>query len=112
MTFRDDRQRAVVCRTLLAQAGLAELWDERGPNVGAQRRLQHNGIRLPRDSTTLLLTCWAIWDGTGIAAVSDLLSLARAPLSAIGELLEAMSRGPGDVDAWLARWDPGRALVA
>lgn len=112
MAFRNDRQRAVVCRTLLAQAGLAELWDERGPNVGAQRRLQHTGIRLPRESTTLLLTCWAIWDGTGLAAVSDLLDLGRASLSAVGELLEAMSGGPGEVDAWLERWGGDRALVA
>ncbi len=107
MHFRDARQRAAVCRTLLAQAGLQELWDERGPNWNAQRRIQREFRRLPRDAATLVLTCWAVWDGTGLAAVSDLFSLTGRNLAAVGELLNALAQGPPAVDAWVERWGSG-----
>ncbi len=102
MVFRNDRQRSAVCRALLARVGMRELWGPAGPDLAAQRRTRLDA--LPRESAVLVLTCWALWDGTGIAAVTDLFSLSGANLRAVGELLHDGALGPQGIDAWLERW--------
>ena len=104
MIFRNDRQRSEVCRALLARVGMRELWGPAGPDLAAQQRLQLESPGLPRESTVLMLTCWALWDGTAIAAASDLFSLTGNNARAVGELLHEVARGPLGIDDWLERW--------
>lgn len=104
MHFRNVRQRAAVCRTLLSLEGLAELWGDKGPRLGAQRTLLPDLPGRTRDARVLLLVAWAVWDGTAIGAVADLFRLGDRNLVAVGQLLQAMARGPDEIDGWVDGW--------
>jgi hypothetical protein len=106
--FRDVRQRARVCRALLARVHLEDLWSEYGPSVEGLG-LRHDGSgRLAPDASLLLGTAWALWNGTRSLTLADLLDLDGEHLCVVGELLAAMSRGPHEVDGWLAQWADSR----
>lgn len=107
--FRDRRQKIAVCRTLLARSGLERFWSSDGPVLGEELDLRRALATLPSDALKLLLVCWALWDETGILAVSDLLHLEAAELAAVGELLRSIAQGPDEIDGWLARWAPAEA---
>ena len=89
-----------------------DLWGPRGPDLVAQRRAQQLFAGLDHESSVLVLVCWALWDGTGIAAVADLLSLTGANLCALGELLQHGADGPPGIDAWLTRWSHTASVAA
>lgn len=105
--FRDVRQRARVCRALLARVHLENLWSEDGPSP--EGLAFRNGAReLSQDSRLLLMTAWALWNRTQSLTLADLLDLDGEHLCVIGELLAALTRSPLEIDGWLAQWARSR----
>lgn len=106
--FRDVRQRARVCQALLARVHLEALWSEDGPSHDGLA-LRGNGAReLARDAQLLLMTAWALWNKTQSLTLADLLDLEGEHLCVVAELIAALSRGPHEVDGWLAQWARSR----
>ncbi len=101
--FRDRRQRAQVCRTLLARIGLADAWTNEGPAIESPADLRRALDRVPPGALTLLLLCWAVWDETAILAFSDVFRLEEEQLGVVGDLLCSVSQGPEAIDRWIAR---------
>ena len=97
--FRDESQKAAICRTLLARAGIEHLWTLEGPARTVDP--SSDVLRSHPDGLRLYLLCWALWDETGILAFSDLFQLEAGTLRAVGELLQALARCPAAIDAWL-----------
>ena len=98
--FRNDGQRARVCRAILAPVGLEDLWSGDGPrpeSLGYRRGDDEQG----REMRLLLMIAWAIWTRSQALSLADLLDLEDERLRLVGELLGALSRGPEGVDAWL-----------
>jgi hypothetical protein len=105
--FRDIRQRARVCRALLARVHLEDLWSEDGPSSDGLA-LRNRSAVLSRDAHLLLLTAWALWNGTQRVTLADLLELDGEHLCVVGELLAALTRSPHEIDGWLAQWARSR----
>jgi hypothetical protein len=87
---------------------MEHLWSEDGPSVeGVAQR--HNGSgELAPDASRLLGTAWALWNGTQSLTLADLLELDGEHLCVVGELLAALSRGPHEIEGWLAQWADSR----
>ncbi|HTF34978.1 MAG TPA: hypothetical protein VK714_14945 [Myxococcota bacterium] len=101
--FRDRRQRAQVCRALLARIGLADVWTNDGPAIQSPADLRRALDRVQPGALSLLLLCWAVWDETGILAFSDVFRLDEEELGLVGDLLSSVSQGPEEIDRWIAR---------
>jgi len=101
--FRDRRQRARVCRALLARIGLADAWTNDGPAIQSPADLRRALDRGRPGALTLLLLCWAVWDETATLAFSDVFRLDPDQLGVIGDLLSSVSRGPEEIDRWITR---------
>lgn len=101
--FRDRRQKAQVCRALLARIGLADAWTNDGPAIESPADLRRALDRVEPGALTLLLLCWAVWDETGILAFSDVFRLDEEQLGVIGDLLSSVSQGPEEIDRWIMR---------
>ncbi|HKE11538.1 MAG TPA: hypothetical protein VKE73_08205 [Myxococcota bacterium] len=101
--FRDRRQRARVCRALLTRIGLADVWTNDGPAIQSPADLRRALERGRPGALTLLLLCWAVWDEQATLAFSDVFRLDADQLGVIGDLLSSVSRGPEEIDRWIAR---------
>ena len=100
--FRNDEQRAVVCLALLDRIGLQRLWTLRGPTEEAQRLLAENGGALSGGERVMLLVAWALWNGSGMLTLAELLQeMDGEHLAAVGTLLSSLSFGADGVDDWL-----------
>ena len=100
--FRDGPQRANTCRRLLDLVDASDRWTPNGPTPEARVA---PAAECGPDAQRLLAACWAIWEGSSTLALNELLLLEPRRLEAVGELLAAMARGSGAIDAWLARWE-------
>jgi hypothetical protein len=101
--FRDDDQRQRACRTLLAEAGLADLWTAAGPTDAAQALLASGASDLPRGERVVLLAAWALWT-TGrppALPLGDLVGVSEA--EPLANLIIASLYGPDAIDVWLTR---------
>lgn len=98
----DERQRARVCRALLALVGASERWTPGGPAPAARVSPPGNG---DPDAHRILAACWALWEGCSTLSLAEFLQLSPPRLEAAGELLAAVARGPASVDDWLARYE-------
>jgi hypothetical protein len=99
--FRSDRQRAAVCKRILATVGLGELWGDEGPKSTAWRPLV-SGAALPPYETLFLLAAWHVWvdeDLRALEAPFDLLDPRLANgMRALDTVLRA---GPTEIEDWL-----------
>ena len=98
--WRDDRQRARACGALLATVRLAHLWTPDGPTDEALRLLEANGGPLSSGERVVVLSAFALWNGSGgltLAEILDVLDPARA--EALCTLVVAVQRGT--VEEWL-----------
>lgn len=101
--FRDDRQRALACRALLASVRLGRLWTEDGPSDEALGLLDSNGGPLSSGERIMLLSAFAFWNGSGGLTLTEILdSLDAKRAEALASLVVSANRGAGAVDAWLA----------
>lgn len=104
MVFRDDRQRAAVCRAVCAQAGL-KLWAKDGPTERAKELLAQDGGPMSTGERVMFLAAFALWNGHGKVLFADVCDrLDRPNLECLGSLLVALGRGVDAVDAWLERF--------
>ncbi len=101
--FRDRRQRAQVCRALLARIGLADAWTNDGPAIESPADLRRALERVQPGALTLLLLCWAVWDEKASLAFSDVFRLGEQELELVGDLLSSVSQGPEEIDRWISR---------
>jgi hypothetical protein len=105
--FRDDRQRAAVCRTVCAQAGLT-FWTEDGPTERAKQLLKDDGGPMSTGERIMFLAAFALWNGHGKVLFADVADRLDGPnLECLGTLLVALSQGAEAVDAWLDRHGAG-----
>lgn len=98
--WRDDRQRARACSALLATVRLGRLWTLDGPTDEALRLLEANGGPLSSGERVVVLSAFALWNGSGgltLAEILDVLDPARA--EALCTLVVAVQRGT--VEEWL-----------
>lgn len=100
MTFRNDRQLAAVCRSLLDDVRLGGLWTPEGPTDLACRYRQDGGPFSSGEQIAFEVA-WDLWNGGGKASVGDLLyRLDHRLRTRIGTLL--LCRDAAGVDRWLA----------
>jgi hypothetical protein len=99
--FESGRQRARVCRALLALVDATGCWTPVGPAPAALAAPPEQP-----DARRLLALCWALWNGCSTLSLNELLLLSPRRLEATGELLVALARGSAAVDGWLARFEP------
>jgi hypothetical protein len=100
--FRNEAQRAAVCRRFLATVGLTELWGDRGPKSTAWRPLI-SGAALPPYETLFVLAAWHVWvddDLTRLASAFELLDPRLA--EGVRALDTILRNGPIQIDDWLA----------
>jgi hypothetical protein len=97
--FRDREQAALVCRALLASAGLAHGWTRTGPRPDAMAL----SCSSPTAVRRLSAACWSIWEGCTTLGFDEILAMEPEHLELVGELLSALARGPEAVDGWLHR---------
>ena len=105
--FRNDNQRVAACCTLLSLTSLdvGTMWTEVGPSAAAERLLERSD-GVGASASAMLGVVWAIWSGHRDTPVSALFEhLEPDQLSAVGELLRAVSLGTEAVDRWLTDWD-------
>jgi hypothetical protein len=100
--FRDDRQLARACRTLLATVRLGRLWGEDGPTCEAKALLESDGGPLSSGERVMLLAAWAFWNGSGGLSLAEVLErLDGEPAEALCFLVMASKYGADAVDDWL-----------
>jgi hypothetical protein len=100
--FRDDRQLALACRTLLATARLERLWTDKGPTAEAAELLETDGGPLSSGERVMLLAAWAFWNGSGGVTLADVLERLDAdPAEALCFLVLASKYDADAVDDWL-----------
>lgn len=107
-TFRDREQLLLVCRTLCAPVGRANLWRVDGPDVEALLEWQVRGESRPISSADrmLVLAAWALWSDEDDFAFSEPILRALEVLDAshaamLTHLLAARGEGPDSVDQWI-----------
>lgn len=104
-----DGERARVCRILVRQADLANLWTPEGPTPLAQDLLQQNGGTMSSGQRVLFLLAWVIWktplDPTKLKASEILGCLDDDHLHLVGTLLGAISHGHEALQQWLAKFE-------
>jgi hypothetical protein len=86
---------------------LEDLWSEDGPSPEGLA-FRNRARELSPDSRLLLMAAWAFWNGTQSVTLADLLELDSEHLCVVGELLAALTRGPREIDGWLAHWARSR----
>jgi hypothetical protein len=101
--WRDDRQLADVCRTLLKSARLGDLWTDEAPTPQARTYYDAGGGPLSSGERVLVLFAFALWNGENTRLpAADLLKLSGVRLALVGELLAAIARGDDAIDRWLS----------
>lgn len=107
MKWKDDRERALACRALLAAVGHSELWTATGPtaragvirtnlraNDAARRPPDLNGYGLSPAEVLFVRVAWDLWDGSGGATIAALIiTLDDASRAVLGKLLTALAQG-------------------
>ena len=115
--FRDDHQRARVCKALCNQLFVKGLFTEEGPTERAIDLLEEGGGTLSSGEQVLFRAAWDLWSSEGQLPFAGLLRLDDPKLLALGSLLVALAQGGGDpddptprardfepIEAWLRRW--------
>jgi hypothetical protein len=101
--FRDDRQLAIACRTLLAKARLGRLWTADGPTDEALRLLDADGGPLSSGERIMLLAAFAFWNGSGGLRVAEIVETLDLELAqGVCSLVIAVKHGSKHVDSWLS----------
>jgi hypothetical protein len=99
--FRNDKQRAAVCRAVCNHAGL-NLWTDNGPTERAKALLTQNGGPMSTGERIMFLAAWALWNGHGSVLFADVIERLDGPnLECLGSLLVALAQGVDALDAWL-----------
>lgn len=99
--FRDDRQRAAVCRAVCEQAGL-HLWTDDGPTERGKALLPQEGGPMSTGERIMFLAAWALWNGHGTVLLADVVDRLDEPnIECLGSLLVALAHGSDAVDEWL-----------
>lgn len=112
--FKDDVQRALICKTVLGSLGMDKFWTEHGPtelakDIWAQKT---HGVWSHGEQIIWKIT-WQLWNGDEDLDVpfgEMLYTLDPERLELVGTLLMAMSIGSAAMDAWLALWGPRIAV--
>ena len=98
--WRNDRQKADVCRALCGFVGLAHLWDNDEQDERLPNFIREHVGPIPNEVGVMLAVTIAIWAGDEVDLM-DILTLEAGNVRAIGELVAAMATGPEAVDEWL-----------
>jgi hypothetical protein len=117
MAFKNERQRAAVCRAVLHWRGIERYWKggasiSPGPTEEGCRELRAVKERtssLSHGEGILLAVAFDVWNGVGQCTLWNMsVWLSEDQLHAVGELLIAMSaRDKGEkIGAWIAVWGP------
>jgi hypothetical protein len=115
--FRDDRQRARVCRALLGTLGLERFWTLDGPikdqskSVAGTVNAMVSG--LSNGEHALVRAAWDFWNGEGKMSLNAILNTLDAERTqALCTLLVAANQSTDAVDAWIAMHErpSGRSL--
>jgi hypothetical protein len=94
---------AFLCRWLLEQVGLEDLWDKDGPSARAMALLEANGGKLEGAERILLMVAWVLWSGRGQVLLADVVNdLSSAQLRTVGEALVLCSGGYLAIERWAA----------
>jgi hypothetical protein len=101
--FRNDKQTCAAILALLAPLRLGHLWSEHGPSDEALKVLEQRGGALSYGEALMVFVAFDFWNGHGKAQLGELLSVLDAEhMERLASLLIAVSKGPVDVDRWLA----------
>ena len=104
-----NAERTRVCKILVRQADLTNLWTPEGPTPLAQDLLQQNGGTMSSGQRVLFLLAWVIWkaplDPTKLKASEILGCLDDDNLHLVGTLLGAISHGHEALEEWLAKYE-------
>jgi hypothetical protein len=101
MPILDRVRRGRVCRTLLANVDLPELWTRRGPTREAKSLLKDSKADMDLRQRVILRLTWGIWGSEVSHPASELFSLDGDALYLVGSLLVALSDGPRSIDMWI-----------
>jgi len=99
--FRDDSQKAAVCRVILGQVGLGELFEDEGPTEELVKIWSEGGAGYEGDAFLLIGTAQALWTGEGGPKVDELRNLSPDNLVAVGSLMRCISDSSEMIDSWL-----------
>lgn len=115
MGFRDARQTARVCYTLLKLVRQDKLFiapgdlGEFGPTEEATEELaniRENRItRLSSGERTVLSLAFYYWNGSANPTISALAAMESTVRLAIGELIVATSGSSTELDEWVKKWE-------
>jgi len=103
--FRSDAQVNAVCRVLVEQLYLKDLWTDEGPTEKAHSYFEQDGGPISRGERVLLLAAFAIWNGSDALAFTDVFKLDDERLAALATLLLACSRGSTAIQEWIVKHD-------
>lgn len=102
--FRDDIQKARVCR-ILNQDVPGELWANTGPTSATISIVEKNGAGLSAGQRILVLLAFNIWTGEASdISFTDFFRLDSNTIKMIGSLLIAKADGANEVDRWIEAW--------
>ena len=99
--FRDDAQKATVCKVLLGQVGLGQLFTDEGPTEELVTIWSEDGAGHEGDARLLIGTAQALWTGEGGPKVDELRNLTPDNLLAVGSLMRCISDSSEMIDSWL-----------
>lgn len=111
--FRDDEQRAIVCRVLCEIVSLPGLWSAFGPTEEARELLRKNASGLSAGQSVFFAVAWEIWEGSMPPPMKPYSFRAVAAIASdkylrmLGQLLIAISEGFNGIDQWIKRYDTG-----
>lgn len=116
MGFRDSKQRARVCHTLMKLVRQEKLFilpvdlgDSFGPTDYAENvfdAILCNKSSLSTGEQTMLSVAFFFWRGSGRVRIGQVMRLERTLVEAIGELMVVSSgRDSVFIDEWIVKWE-------
>ncbi len=111
--FRDQSQKASVCRALCETVALHGVWSAAGPTETAREHLGRIPEAWSPGQAMYFAVAWDIWDGSSPpfaspVTLNSLLEIVSGKyLRILGELVMAVAAGGPSIDQWLQRYDIG-----